>query len=106
IVPAALYGLPITADQDKYLALQKIITDLQQREGIVKNPIGFTSAELLKLLSKHRRSGKNYQHISEWLDVMASTTIVSEGVVYFAGKKVWAKDRFHVFERAVSYGKE
>src|SRR5215472_10736370 len=26
ILPSAEYGLPITADQDKYLALQKIIT--------------------------------------------------------------------------------
>jgi len=107
IVPAAIYGLPVTADQDKYIALQKIITDRKQQQGgVVKNPIGFTSAELLRLLKKHRDSGKNYKEISDWLDVMASTTIVSEGVVYFAKQKRRARDRFHVFERAVSIGDE
>src|SRR6266849_7495059 len=107
IAPAALYGLPITADQDKYLALQKLITDLRQRQGgQVSNPISFTSAELLTLLHKHRDSGKNYAEIDEWLNVMSSTTIISEGAVYLAGKKRFVKDRFHVFDRAVSFGKE
>jgi hypothetical protein len=106
ILPAALYGLPVTADQDKYFALQKIITDIQQRQGKVTNPITFTSAELLHLLHKYRDSGKNYKEMEEWLTVMSATTIVSEGVVYLAGRKVWAKDRFHVFDRAVSFGKE
>jgi len=105
IAPAALYGLPITADQDKFLALNKIITDIQQQEGQVNNPIGFTSTELLRLLSQGD-AGKNYQEVAEWLDVMTSTTIISEGAVYLAGKKVFAKDRFHVFDRAVSVGKE
>ena len=107
IAPAALYGLPITADQDKYLALQKLISDLRQRQGgKVANPVSFTSAEILTVLHKHRDSGKNYRDIDEWLNVMASTTIISEGAVYLAGKKRWVKDRFHVFDRAVSFGKE
>jgi len=106
IVPAALYGLPITADQDKYLALQKLITDLRQRQGgQIANPISFTSADLLHLLN-HADAGKNYREIDEWLSVMSSTTIISEGAVYLAGKKRWVKDRFHVFDRAVSFGKE
>ena len=106
IVPAALYGLPITADQDKFLALQKIITDLRTRQGgQIANPISFTSAELLHLLN-HVDSGKNYLDIDEWLNVMSSTTIISEGAVYLAGRKRWVKDRFHVFDRAVSFGKE
>ena len=106
IAPAALYGLPITADQDKFIAFQKVIETLRQVAGEIKNPIGFTSAELLRLLGRHKDSGKNYQDIVEWLDVMTTTTIMSEGAVYFAGKKVWAKDRFHVFDRAVSVGRE
>ena len=105
IAPLALYGLPITADQDKYLALQKLITDIQRREGRVVNPVGFTSAELLKLLG-HRKSGKRYQEIEEWLKVMVGTSIFSEGTVYFAGQKRWVKDYFHVFERAVAFGHE
>jgi hypothetical protein len=105
IVPAAIYGLPVTADQDKYLALQKIINDVRQERGEVTNPVTFTSAELLKLLEQ-ADAGKNYQDISEWLDLMSNTGIISEGVVYLAGKKVWAKDRFRVFDRAVSFGRE
>lgn len=105
IVPAAIYGLPVTADQDKYLALQKIINDVRQARGEVTNPVTFTSAELLKLLEQ-ADAGKNYQDISEWLDLMSNTGIISEGVVYLAGKKVWAKDRFRVFDRAVSFGRE
>lgn len=105
IVPAAIYGLPVTADQDKYLALQKIINDVRQETGEVTNPISFTTAELLKLLEQ-ADAGKNYQDISEWLDLMSNTGIISEGVVYLAGKKVWAKDRFRVFDRAVSFGRE
>src|SRR5206468_59476 len=44
IAPSVLYGLPITADQDKFIALQKIINDVQREEGSVTNPIAFTSA--------------------------------------------------------------
>jgi len=106
ILPSAEYGLPITADQDKYLALQKIITDIRQRNGEVKNPIGFTSAELLRILGRRVTAGKNYDDIAEWLRRMTLTGISSEGTVYFAGRKIWAKDTFHVFERSVSFGAE
>jgi hypothetical protein len=105
IVPAAIFGLPTTADQDKYLALQKLIADIRQRDGKVTNPIKFTSAAILSLL-RHRKSGRSYKDIEEWLNVMYSTTIISKGVVYLAGRKVWATDRFRVFDRAVSMGKE
>src|ERR1700723_412988 len=50
IIPSAKYGLPITADQDKWIALCKIIGDIVRREGRVTNPISFTSAEILRLL--------------------------------------------------------
>jgi hypothetical protein len=104
ILPSAEYGLPITADQDKYLALQKIITDIRKRDGEVKNPIGFSSAELLRVLGKRVTAGKNYDDITEWLRRMTLTGISSEGTVYFAGRKIWAKDTFHVFDRSVSFG--
>lgn len=106
ILPSAEYGLPITADQDKFFALQKIITELRSRLGEVKNPIGFSSAELLRILGKRVTAGKNYDDIIEWLKRMTLTGIFSEGTVYFAGKKVWATDTFHVFERAISFGSE
>lgn len=106
IIPSAKYGLPITADQDKWIALCKILSDIIRKEGRVTNPVSFTSAEILRLLHKHRHSGKNYREIEEWLDVLFSTTIFSEGVVYLAGEKRRGKDRYRVFDRAVSFGKE
>jgi hypothetical protein len=106
IIPSAKYGLPITADQDKWIALCKIITDIMRKEGRVTNPISFTSAEILRLLHQHRHSGKNYREIEEWLDVLFSTTIFSEGVVYLAKEKRRVKDRYRVFERVVSFGKQ
>jgi hypothetical protein len=105
IAPAALYGLPVTADQDKYFALQKIITDIKQAQGSVSNPIGFTSAEILHLLG-HADSGKNFHDVHEWMKRMTATTIISEGAVYFAGRKKWARDIFHVFDRSVAVGEE
>lgn len=105
IAPAALYGLPVTADQDKYLALQKIINDIKQGQGSVTNPIGFTSAEILRLLG-HVDSGKNFHDVHEWMKRMTSTTIISEGAVYLAGRKKWARDIFRVFDRSVAVGEE
>jgi hypothetical protein len=106
IIPSAKYGLPITADQDKWIALCKILTDIIRKEGRVTNPVAFTSADILRLLHKHRHSGKNYREVEEWLDVLFSTTIFSEGVVYLANEKRRVKDRYRVFDRAVSFGKE
>ena len=37
---------------------------------------------------------------------MTATTIFSEGAVYFAGRKTYGRDRFHVFDRSVSFGHE
>lgn len=106
IIPGATFGLPTTADQDKYIALQKIVMDSRKRYGEVRNPIGFSSAELLDLLGQCRNSGRNYEHIDEWLNVMTATTIISEGTIYLAGSQIWSKDRFRVFERAASIGND
>ena len=37
---------------------------------------------------------------------MSATTIFSDGAVYVAGQKRFARDRFRVFDRALSFGKE
>lgn len=106
IAPSVLSSLPTTADQDKYLAFQKIITDRRQDGEAIRNPISFTSAELLRSLDRRVDAGKNYDDIESWLDRMTSTTVISKSAVYFAGRKSWATDRFHVIERAVSIGQE
>jgi len=104
ILPSPSLGLPITADQDKYLALQKIIAGTRRQEGNLRNPIGFTSAELLRILGQRVTAGKNYDDIAQWMQRMTLTAIRSEGTVYLAGRRVWAREMFRVFERAVSFG--
>ena len=106
ILPSAAYGLPITSDQDKYLAFQKILADMRRQKGEVTNPIGFTTAELLRILGLKLNAGKNYDDVVEWGKRMTLTGICSEGTVYFAGRKIWATDTFHVFERFVSGGNQ
>jgi hypothetical protein len=103
IFPAAELGLPTTADQDKYFAFQKIIERIRKREGIISNPVRFSSAALLEILGK-TDGGKNYREIWEWLRRMTLTGIESEGVIYFAGRKKYARDLFHVFQRSVAVG--
>jgi hypothetical protein len=103
IVPAAIHGLPTTADQDKWIAFQKLV-ESRRRGGIVSNPVSFTSAEMLELLGVVD-SGENYQDLYRWLDLMAFTGIISEWGVYSAGKKISRRDVYHVFDRVVRYGK-
>jgi hypothetical protein len=103
IYPAAELGLPTTADQDKYFAFQKIIERIRKREDVITNPVRFSSGELLDILGK-TDGGKNYREIWEWLRRMTLTGIESEGVVYFAGRKKYARDLFHVFQRSVAVG--
>lgn len=105
IVPETGSRLPTTADQDKYLAFQTLVMAIKARDGVVNNPVAFTSSELLALLGQ-TDAGNNYRDVSAWLDVMSSTNIRSNGVVYFKGRRRWMRDRFRVFDRAVSFGKE
>jgi hypothetical protein len=50
ILASAAYGLPITSDQDKYLAFQKIVSEIRRAHGKVRNPVGFSSAYILRIL--------------------------------------------------------
>ena len=107
IFPSAEFGLPDTADLDKYRAFQKILSDELIRNGKVPKHITFTSAELVEAMGKkQRKGGEIYKEIGEWLDRMVLTGIKSEGAVWLAGKKMWVTDTFHVFERAVAFGQE
>ena len=103
ILPSAKYGLPTTADLDKYLAFQKLINDIRLRTGYISNPVGFTSTQILNILGV-KNAGNNYQEVYEWLQRMTLTGISSKGVVYLAGRKAWATDTFHVFDRVVALG--
>jgi hypothetical protein len=103
IFAAAELGLPTTADQDKYFAFQKIIERIRKRDGVITNPVRFSSAAMIDILGK-TDGGKNYREIWEWLRRMTLTGIESEGVVYLAGRKKYARDLFHVFQRSVAVG--
>src|SRR4051812_29118332 len=50
ILPSAKYGLPITQDQDYWLALMKLVTERLQREEKLTNPFTFSTAEILRTL--------------------------------------------------------
>ena len=106
ISPSLPWGLPTVAHQDKTFAFFKIIHDRQQAGGKIENPITFHSSELLRLLGLRVRTGKNYEDVYQWLDVMTFTGIKSEAGLYLAGQKQYGTDRFHVFARSVSHGRQ
>jgi hypothetical protein len=99
------YGMPITADQDKYLAFQKIIERVKKENGTVSNPVTFQTSELLALLDISK-NGNRYKEVEEWLDVMNTTYIKSEGAVWLNGKKRYASDSFVIFQRVRRVGQE
>jgi len=103
ILPSAKYGLPTTADLDKYLAFHKLLEQMRNRVGEISNPVGFTSTQLLTVLGI-KDAGNNYQDIHEWLQRMTLTGINSKGIVYMARRKTWVSDTFHVFDRVVTMG--
>jgi hypothetical protein len=105
IFPSAEFGLPNTADLDKYRAFQKILGDEVAKEGKVPKQITLTSADLIRIMGRSKE-GKLYKEIEDWLMRMTLTGIRSEGAVWLARKKVWAKDLFHIFERVIVYGQE
>jgi len=91
-------GLPRTPDRDKFLAWMQIAVELKMRQGPLTNPIRFPAAEMLKRLGQ-TDAGKNYDELANWGKRMTDTTITSEESVYFASKKKFANDTFHVFRR-------
>jgi hypothetical protein len=103
ILPSAKYGLPITQDQDFWLALMHLVEHRRRQEGKITNPFSFTTAELIKILGQSD-AGRNYKAVQEWLEVIWLTGV--RGGVYNTAKKQWLTDRVHVLERAVSVGRE
>ncbi len=107
ILPSAKHGLPNVADLEKYLALMQVALAQKDREGgTLTNPVAFTSAQILRLLGKHRDSGKNYAEVNEWLDVLSSTTFIVQAAAYDkeGKKRREGRARFHIFDTVVSYG--
>ncbi len=106
IIPSVEYGLPSTADQDKYLAFQQLVQERRRQSGgVLENPVPFSTYELCQRVGI-APSGRSYLEITEWLERMVSTTIRSRGTVYLAQRKTYVKDTFHVFDRVVAAGQE
>lgn len=99
------YGLPITANQDKFYALTKILDDIRQSQGTLRNPITFSYAQMLKILGR-KKNGDAHREIDEWLMRMKSTVIMSTGMIWLSGRKRYSTDAFSVFDRVVGVGEE
>ena len=103
ILPSAKYGMPITQDQDYWLALMKLVSEHVNQNGKLANPFIFTTAELRHVLGQ-ANSGKNYEAVNEWLSVMNSTAI--EGGSFNAARKTWCTEKTHAVDRVVIVGKQ
>src|SRR6266496_3139571 len=62
IFPVSEFGLPTTADQDKYFAFQKILEQIRKRNGVITNPVRFSSSAMIDTLGM-THGGKNYREI-------------------------------------------
>ena len=105
IIANQKFGLPITADQDKFYAFTKILDDTRSSRGILRNPITFSYTEMLKTLGR-KKNGDAYREIDEWLMRMKSTVIMSTGMIWLAGRKRYSSDAFSVFDRVIGVGEE
>lgn len=105
IAPSAIHGLPMTADQDKYLAFQRIVSDIRRETGSIQNPVSFTSRQMLQMLGI-QDAGDRYDEVLDWLRRMTATTIESTMAVYRAKSRQYQTDVFHVFDRVVLAGAE
>ena len=103
ILPSAKYGLPITQDQDYWLALMQLVEERRRQEGRLKNPFTFTTADIRHILGQVN-SGKNYKAVNEWLSVMNATAI--EGGTYNAVRKSWYTEKTHAIDRVITVGKQ
>jgi hypothetical protein len=101
----ASIGLPSTADRDKFMAFLKIAAEQRARYGRISNPIRFTGYRLLQELGLND-SGPNYEDLNSWGERMATTTITSRQVIFFALSKRYANKTIHVFESFQRVGKQ
>ena len=90
------YGLPTTADRDKFMAFLKIINEDRTLGGTISNPVHFSGYRMIQELGV-ARTGDIYAEIFRWGQRMVDTSIMSTQIIYLASKKKYSDDTFHVF---------
>lgn len=102
------WGLPSTADRDKYMILLKLAEEQRVGNGPITNPIRFTGYRMLKELGL-ALSGSNYDDINAWGNRMAGTRITSrQQVIYHARQRRYGNkisSAFESFQRVGFTGK-
>lgn len=83
-------GLPGRYDQDVYVGLLQLVDE----KGLPEDGwLGFSIYELVELMGK-RHSGREYQHVRESLQKLATTSIESQNAFYHKGRKTYISDTF------------
>lgn len=91
-----IYGLPTTADQDKFIAFSKIASEQRNSFGRIENPIVFPGARMLRELGMSD-SGENYDSINIWAKRLQATQINGDFLIYWAASKKYANSSMGVF---------
>jgi hypothetical protein len=95
-------GYPGPFDKKVHLAILEMINEM---EPPIKNPITFTTHELLKRIGYKKNPGKaSYKKVADSLLRLVSFTITSEGTFYIKRDKKWLTKAFHLYDEVARRG--
>jgi hypothetical protein len=86
IYPSAQYGAPSTSHQDKLLAIFSILEEIKREQGTIRNPVGVSSVDILDRLGLDKNSGKNYDDLYDFFDLLHFTGMKTHGAPFFIKK--------------------
>ena len=86
------FGLPGPADRDVYVAVMRHV----RRDGGMPpdGQVSFTIYELLRLMGKNPKSGKNIENVRRSIDRIATTDVYAENAFYDRQGEVFESQRF------------
>ena len=91
------YGLPTTADCDKWLAFMKMIMEVKKNTGQIPNPFRFGGSSFLRTLGL-QDGGANYEAIYDWGMRLRFTGIESNQSIFVAGEKRYKDGTMAIFK--------
>jgi len=97
-------GLPTAADQDVYLAVLAIVTEVWQETGELPQMIAVAPTDLLRRMGRQMDGGRQYDVLEKALQRIVATTIVSEHSLRINQREQFQKDTFRVFDRVLIMG--